>query len=486
MYKDFNENIKSQDITLSDLKNLNYNSFYNCYNIWDMEYEKEKKYPNKSKEEIQAEVKEEIKKEQEKSVKETKEKFYQINDEKEKELEQKFKQIKLKVNFDSAPKILRDGKLYTISQGCFIVYDNRFFNKLYEIKFEENFNITSAIQLDNKDLVFLAGNLLIIYRLKEEKYFLLQVIEENQNGYHRQMSFSGCMGFDKTYATSFIKEISGNRFICVSNYGFKMYSLNEKNEYSISLLEWYHEGLRSIIELDKNSFIFCTQKDCGDSLGGPAHNILIIDKINLREIKQNEKEGKLFKEADASRYYHDYIRREGRDKFTKEKDIKVIHSLKFTYDYEQFIKYSSSGGHHYFRGNVILKNKYFIIGIDNNILIFDIFSGMQLKRYRLFINGEDNLYICNAIIKKWNNKEDNEFLLTIKGNIVLFELTSDNDLKIISQSYNENINYLKKLNENNNSFYDDGKKEDYNYSRRYYFYSKDDNDNKNCSVFIFY
>ena len=160
--------------------------------------------------------------------------------------------------------------------------------------------------------------------------------------------------------------------------------------------------------------------------------------------------------------------------------------MKFTYDYEQFIKYSSYGGHHYFRGNVILKNKYFIIGIDNNILIFDIFSGMQLKRYRLFINGEDNLYICNAIIKKWNNKEDNEFLLTIKGNIVLLELTSDNDLKIISQSYNENINYLKKLNENNNSFYDDSKKEDYNYNRRYYFYSKDVNDNKNCSVSIFY
>ena len=166
MYKDFNENIKPQDITLSDLKNLNYDSFYNCYDIWDMEYKKKKENPNKSKEEIQAEVKEEIKKEQE-----TKEKFYQINNEKTKELEQKFKQVKLKVNFDSAPKILRDGKLYTIYQGCFIVYDNRFFNKLYEIKFEENYNITSVIQLDNKDLVFLAGNILIIYRLKEEKYF---------------------------------------------------------------------------------------------------------------------------------------------------------------------------------------------------------------------------------------------------------------------------------------------------------------------------
>ena len=485
MSKDFNENVKEEVIVLSNLKNLDYKSFYNIYSPWEMEYNKKEEYPNKSKQEIQEEVKEEIKKNIEKSVKETKENFYLINNEKGKEFEQKFRQVKLKVNFNSVPKILREGKFYTISQGYFTMYGNRFFNKLYEIELKDN--ITSVIELDNKDLVFLAADLLIIFRLKEGNYFLFQKIEEKQTGYYTQISLKGCFADKKIYKAEFIKEISGNRFICVSNYGFKMYSLNEKNEYSISLLEWYHEGLRTIIELDKNSFIFCTQIDCGDSLGGPAHNILIIDKINLREIKQDEKENKLFKEADASRYYHhDYIRRDGRDKFTIEKDIKVINSLKFTYDYEQFIKYSSYGGHHYFRGNAILKNKYLIIGIDNNILIFDIFSGMQLKRYRLFINGENNLYIYNAIIKKWNNKEDNEFLLTIKGNIILFELTNDNNLKIISQSYIENINYLKKLNEKNNSFYDDGKKEDYNYGRRYYFYSKDENDNKNCCVSIFY
>ena len=484
MYEGFNKTIKQETIVLSDLKNLNYKSFYNCNHIRDMAYERGKKFPNKSKEDIEAEIKEEIKKETENSVKESKEKFYLINTEKNKELDQKFKQVKLKVNFNSEVKLLRDGKLYTISQGCFTVYDNRFFNKLYEIKLKEGCNATSVIQLDNKDLVFLDANFLNIYRLNEEKYFLLQIILENQTGYHRQSSFSGCLGFPKAYKAEFIKEISGNRFICVSNYGFKMYSLNEKNEYSISLLEWYHEGLRTIIELDKNSFIFCTQIDCGDSLGGPAHNVLIIDKIDLREITQIEKENKLFYQADSYRYYHYNIRRNEREKLTEEKAIRVIDSLKFTYDYKQFIKYSTYGGHHYFKGSAILKNKYFIIEIDNNILIYDIFSGNELKRYRLLISGENNLYICNANIKKWNNNEDNEFLLNIKGNIILFALNFGADLKIINQSYYENIKCLKKLNEKNNSFYDDGK-EDY-YSRNFYFYSNDNHDNKNSYVSIFY
>ena len=485
MYQAFDERVKSEVIILSDLKGLDYKSFKSGFNTWRMEYKKREEYPNKSREEIEAEIKEEIRKDTEKSVKETKEKYYQINSEKTKELVQKFKQTKLKVNFNCVPKILRDGKLYTISQGCFTVYDNRFFNKLYEIKFEENYNITKAIQLDNKDLVFFAVNLIMIYRLKEEKYYLFQKIEENQTGYYQQDSYSGCMAYPKTFEAESIKEISGNRFICVSNYGFKMYSLNEKNEYNVTLLEWYHEGLETIIELDKNSFIFCSRINYGDSLGDPAHNELIIDKINLREIRTKEKENKLIKEADVNRYYGYQISE--RDKMTDEESIKVIESLKFTYDHKQFIEYSIREEYHYFKGNAILKNKYFIIGIDNNILIFDILSGKQLKRYELLINGGDNAYICNANIIKWNNNEDNEFLINIKGNIVLFELTNDNNLKIISQSFFENINYFKKLNEKNNGFYDDGRdKEDSYYGRNYYSYSNYYGIDKNCSVSIFY
>ena len=110
-----------------------------------------------------------------------------------------------------------------------------------------------------------------------------------------------------------------------------------------------------------------------------------------------------------------------------------------------------------------------------------------MKRYELLINGGDNAYICNANIIKWNNNEDNEFLINIKGNIVLFELTNDNNLKIISQLFFENINYFKKLNEKNNGFYDDGRdKEDSYYGRNYYSYSNYYGIDKNCSVSIFY
>ena len=87
MSKDFNENVKEEVIVLSNLKNLDYKSFYNIYSPWKMEYNKKEEYPNKSKQEIQEEVKEEIKKNIEKSVKETKENFYLINNEKCKEFE---------------------------------------------------------------------------------------------------------------------------------------------------------------------------------------------------------------------------------------------------------------------------------------------------------------------------------------------------------------------------------------------------------------
>ena len=482
MFKDYDEKIKTEVIVLSDLKNLDYKNYLSYYEIWRLEYEKEKEYPNKSKEEIKAEIKEEIKKEKEKYAKETKEKFYQINNDNTKELDEKFKQVKLKVNFNCEQKILNDEKFYTISQGCFTVYDNRFFNKLFEIKFKGNYIITSVIQLDNKDLVFFAINLLIIYRLKEGKYVLFQKIEENQTGFHIQISYSGCCGYPKTYKAKYIKEISGNRFICVSNFGFKIYSLNEKNEYSLALLEWYHEGLKTILELDKNSFLFCSQIYCEGSIRVSTHNDFIIDKIDLRKITQTEKENKLYYQSDVIRYY--YGRREKNSpKNTNEKAIKTIDSLKITYDHKQFMKYITYEKHHYFQGNAILKNKYLVIGIGNYILIYDIFSGEELKRYELLINGKDSLYICNANIKKWKNDEDNEFLINIKGNIVLFKLTNDNDLKIINQSYYENINYLKKLNEKNNVFYDDGKKDDTYYDRDYYSYS---NDNKNYCVTIFH
>ena len=55
-------------------------------------------------------------------LKKDNEKYFQIDNEKNKEIEQTFNQLKLKIIFPSKPNILRDGKFYTISNGCFTIY----------------------------------------------------------------------------------------------------------------------------------------------------------------------------------------------------------------------------------------------------------------------------------------------------------------------------------------------------------------------------
>ena len=274
MEKDFDESINPEIIALSDIKNINYNS---CNRFYDLLLKKriQKDNPDLSNESIHTNITKEKNKKSNKLKLESKEKYYRINEAKSKELESKFKLVKLRINFDTKPGILRDGKFYTLTEGKFVIYNDKLYNKLYEIKLEENQEIISLIQLDNKDLIFLTKDNLIIYRLKIGKYSLLQKIEENIVGYDVQMTQIGNSFYSKEYCTSFINDISGNRFILASNYGFKIYSLNEKNEYDIILFETYYEGLKTIYELDKNTFIFCSDID---------KSKIFVDKICLKEI----------------------------------------------------------------------------------------------------------------------------------------------------------------------------------------------------------
>ena len=133
--------------------------------------------------------------------------------------------------------------------------------------------------------------------------------------------------------------------------------------------------------------------------------------------------------------------------------------MKYTHINQELLNYSIDESHHYFKGNAILKNKYFIVAIDYNILIFDISSGELLKRYEILLYGEDNLYKCDINFKKWNNNKDNQFIINLAGNIILFELMNECELKIINQIYFKDIKYLKKLNEKSNKFYDAGTEE---------------------------
>ena len=315
-----------------------------------------------------------------------------INTEENKELKNTFAQLKLKIKLSSEPKILKNGKICKLSNGIFTIYDDKYFKILYEIKFEKDTEIIDEIELNNNDLIFLScvrdSNTdplflfsddmykILIYKLKDKNYSLIQEINEDMTGFAMQEQRSGCCIRPKSYYPDYLKEISNNRFFCVSNYGIKLFSLNTKNEYASILTFPIRETIEIIHEINEKNFIICSNISHSASLGGPGYSELYIGKISL----------------DSS--YNKEI-------------LDLYGSL-----------YSD-----YYLDCVNLKNKYFAIKINNNIFLFDTKYGKLLKRFEIIFNENNSNDIS---IKKWNNVEDNEFLLFIDDNIILFQLNEEN------------------------------------------------------------
>ena len=88
----------------------------------------------------------------------------------------------------------------------------------------------------------------------------------------------------------FLEKLSGNKFISISNYGIKIYSLNKNQKYSLDLMDVYMDGKLKIFEIIENQLIFCVKKHYGDSMGGPAHDYIKIDKVEIENITKSEKE----------------------------------------------------------------------------------------------------------------------------------------------------------------------------------------------------
>ena len=315
-----------------------------------------------------------------------------INTEENKELKNTFAQLKLKIKLSSEPKILKNGKICKLSNGIFTIYDDKYFKILYEIKFEKDTEIIDEIELNNNDLIFLScvrdSNTdplflfsddmykILIYKLKDKNYSLIQEINEDMTGFTMQEESSGCFREPKFYCPEYLKEISNNRFFSVSNYGIKLFSLNTKNEYTSILTCPIRDTIKIIHEINEKNFIICSNISHSASLGGPGYSELYIGKISL-DSSNDKKMLNLF----GSRY-HDY-----------------------------YLDY------------VNLKNKYFAIKINNNIFLFDTTYGKLLKRFEIIFNENNSNDIS---IKKWNNVEDNEFLLFIDDNIILFQLNEEN------------------------------------------------------------
>ena len=190
----------------------------------------------------------------------------------------------------------------------------------------------------------------------------------------------------------FIKKLSENRFISISKSKVEIYSLNKGNKYSI-VKNFNISDICQFHEFKKNNFIFCA-------------------------------------------YYFLEIKR----------DFKIF------YCNELLLEYSINREQIYFSDFIVLKNKYGIIVIDNNLLIINILKNKIIKRYILLYYDDDNLIILkNYEIKKWNTINDNEFLLIINGNITLFKLNDKFgiNLEILAYYYFNNIDGLIKVDDNN-------------------------------------
>ena len=79
--------------------------------------------------------------------------------------------------------------------------------------------------------------------------------------------------------------------------------------------------------------------------------------------------------------------------------------------------------------------------INNKIIIYDLNCGKELKKYEILISGifdgKDSLFFTDFInIKKWDNLEENEFILILNKNVIIFEFNEDEkniiDLKILN------------------------------------------------------
>ena len=74
-------------------------------------------------------------------------------------------------------------------------------------------------------------------------------------GFATQNERSGCEIMPKCYYPEYLKEISNNRFFCVSNYGIKLFSLNTKNEYAPILTFPIRNTIKIIHEINEKNFM---------------------------------------------------------------------------------------------------------------------------------------------------------------------------------------------------------------------------------------
>ena len=329
----------------------------------------------------------------------TKKLYYQIDEKTNEELKKYFKNHKKEQKSKSNNNSLGNELCCKIENDKIIIYDEKNSCKaINEIKIN-TMHIKRIIGLQNKDLIIEKENEIIIYRTKNNNYEILQKIKKDSEGFKPQYNiiFHDCTDDEeklKDYYFTNIEIISGNRFFLISNYGFKLYSLNEKNEYSLQYIAPYDKEINNEIkyfhEINKNKFVIGSNVHCQMSDSGPERDIFVIHKLNISP--------------------------EINDMFIDE----IL----------EFPTYEDTHNEFYtINGEFVLNDRYYICLIDYYLIIYDSFEE-KTKKYLICRDGEKTLYkYIFATIQIKDNK-NNEFLIKKDEQKTLFKIIG-NELKII-------------------------------------------------------
>ena len=154
--------------------------------------------------------------------------------------------------------ILSNDKIYTISKNIIKIYNINNIKQFYTINCKKEIEINSAIELDNKDLIIQNRDEIRVYRLKNNNYQLIQTIYE-LTGKLRKEKKGTYMGHDLNEEVEFeldeIQKLANNRFMSVSNYEIKLYSLNKTKGYEVILLINDDSFSKDIYEIDDENYL---------------------------------------------------------------------------------------------------------------------------------------------------------------------------------------------------------------------------------------
>ena len=309
-------------------------------------------------------------------------------------------------NINYIPKIYKNNS---------IDYDNM--EKSYEgCTLCHYLNISRVIGLGNKDdfLIKLIWEGFYceyaVCRLKNKKVSIIQSIYSD---------------FEK-YKIISISPLSEKRFLVYLDNGINIFCLHQKyNIYysEIFISKYDNPDIKRIYEAN-NIIIICSSigKVGNDYIRPPTYKI----RTSIQNLDSNKKI--LFLKCEM------IICNEEKSE-QKENSYKINYNINFS-------------------NGIILKNKYFIFMLDNNLLVLSLLTFEIIKNYSLvFYYDDDFLIYTDFQIEKWDEINDNEFILNVNGNITLFELIEDNletGLKILAYYYFPNIDYIQKVDDNNN------------------------------------